>query len=124
MKVKIRQAVMDDWELVYYLRYELDESRENSLSREVPSPDTFRKYFSTVLCQYYIIGNDYGFVKKGQDGMIGIVISRAYRGKGLATYVLDQFLDGRAIIKEDNISSMAAFSKAGFKLWGYYFVKE
>ena len=115
--VSIRRARLDDARFVYDLRF-MDESvKSNCWSQDVPVFDDHLEYFKEHLDEYYIIGNRWGFIRQGIDG-IGIYLSPEYRNRGIGSDVLRNF-KGSATIKMGNLSSFFAFLNAGFKPVGW-----
>ena len=113
--------------------------RKNSFNSEKIELENHKKWFLAGLrnqnCYFYIIREDAGFVgsvrfdlEKENQFIIGIQISKQYRGKGLASEIIEnsslKFLDSKpnskiiANIKEDNVGSLKAFLKVGYKVIG------
>lgn len=117
--------------------------RQNSFNEEKIELENHKKWFLGKLrdtnCYFYIIRENADFVgfirfdlekakEKKDQFIVGIGIVEKYRGKGLASKIINdanlQLLDSRknakiiAHIKENNPSSLKAFLKANYKIIG------
>lgn len=117
--------------------------RQNSFNSEKIELENHKKWFSMKLkdqnCYFYIIRENTDFVgfvrfdlenieEKKDQFIVGIGIVEKYRGRGLASKIIDdaslQLLSSRknaqiiAHIKENNQSSLKAFLKANYKIIG------
>jgi len=117
--------------------------RQNSFNQEKIELINHKKWFLAKLkdsnCYFYIIRENTDFIgfvrfdleklgEKNDQFIVGIGIVQKYRGKGLASKIINdaslQLLDSRknakiiAHIKENNQSSLKAFLKANYKIIG------
>ncbi len=129
----IRNVKENDLEFVFRLSNE-NEARENSFNSELITYKNHKQWFENQLNKnkklFFILeynGLTIGqvrFNKKINYSVIGISVSKNYRGKGFAVeglilacnkYFTEYQLPIYAYIKKNNIASVKAFEKAGFK---------
>lgn len=128
---KIRLADSDDIKKVFELSNDMV-VRENSINQNPIKWDEHVKWFNeTIQSQnvlFYIIETcDSQFIgqvriKKGEENVISISISEKFRGKGLASKILQEsaLMSGlenlTAYIKKENNPSLKSFLNAGYEI--------
>ncbi len=132
--MKFRKAEAED----VFLTYEWATDpvvRQNSFSNNKIDFENHREWFLSKInnrAVLYLIAEDEGesigqlrFRKNADHSVIGVTIAPSKRGKGYGTKILTEGiiectkywnLPVYAFIKIDNIASIKAFEKAGFKL--------
>ena len=133
--LSIREVIEDDTSII--LKWANDPVvRNNSFNSELIEFEQHSKWLASKIKDetafYFICEVDYvsaGLVRFDFDGekyIIGLIVSKEYRGKRFASRFLDiaceelrKVRSNRivAYIKEENIASQKAFEKIGFKLF-------
>jgi RimJ/RimL family protein N-acetyltransferase len=135
--LNIREITKDDINLIYNWSNDLV-VRSQSFNSDPINFDNHVKWFEQKLtsAKSLLFVNEYKgtpvglvrFEKKENHTVLGILLGKDYRGKGLSSimliksskhYFLNNELSILAYIKESNIASVKAFEKAG-----YFFVKN
>lgn len=101
--------------------------RAVSLNNKIIKKADHKQYYIKHIKTFFIIE----YVKKmigvlniQADGYTSIYLDEQFQGKGIAPIALKRFYKLKAIILLDNIYSVKAFMKAGFKMKGFYFEKD
>jgi RimJ/RimL family protein N-acetyltransferase len=142
MQIEFRKPTLQDVDL--YFQWANDEVvRQNSFDQERIVYDDhvawFKRKLTSADCFFYLFVHEkepVGQVRievKPTETVIGISIDSKYRGKGLGATMLEMACTDHfkktssqvinAYIKENNISSIAIFKKAGFKNEEHLIVK-
>ncbi len=144
LQIDLRRATLGDKDIIF--EWANDEIvRKNSFNSECIKYETHSNWYDGKINDkesIYFIGQIQdqliGLVRFDRDNqdmnnvVIGIQIDRHYRGKGLASMLLEkgcnEYLKIKqteiiAYIKEDNLASIRSFEKAGFLFEGYLIIK-
>ncbi|OPG94970.1 hypothetical protein B2I21_29045 [Chryseobacterium mucoviscidosis] len=115
-------------------------TREMSFNSNTISESEHQIWFDKILfsedCYLYIVedalkNNQLGYVRLDQNGIVSISIDKQFRGQGLGSIVLIEFINFvkgislhcnkfTALIKVKNTPSIKSFEKVGFTLKGHY----
>jgi len=123
--ILLRKADMSDADFVYRVRFKDPVVVENSWDGSVVEQYKHLDFFREHVDFYFIIvfdGEDVGFVRD-MNGEVSICLLENFRNKGIGSKVLENFY-GKATIKINNVNSLLAFQKAGFKIVGYILEKK
>ena len=133
LKVDFRTATLNDTRSIYDWAND-DLVRQNSFNSDPIEFEAHNTWFSNKIedqCELFLIGmvedNDAGLIRFSigdEYTVIGISLSKIYRGKNLASklliestkiYFKTNVLPIFAYIKKENIASIQAFKNAGFR---------
>jgi RimJ/RimL family protein N-acetyltransferase len=122
----LRVATADD--LPFLLRLRNDpETRQWSRTTDEISEEAHRDWFETTTDRIFIAENERGdafgtvrFVRHPHELEMGIVIAPEHRGMGRAAEMIqfgvrEAWAPVVAYVREDNLKSLSAFKRAGFK---------
>jgi RimJ/RimL family protein N-acetyltransferase len=123
----LRVATADD--LPFLLRLRNDpETRQWSRTTEEISEAEHRDWFEKTTDRIFVAELDSGderigtvrFVRHPHELEMGIVIAPEHRGKGYAARMISAGIENAwapvvAYVREDNLKSLSAFKRAGFK---------
>ena len=118
----LRQAELEDYKLIYNLRFS-KEAIDNSLTKIKPTLAQHKDWFKNHYQEYKIYQN-IAFLRQEKDGNISIVVDKKHQGKGIATKLLNTIESGKAMILINNTSSLRCFIKGGFNIRGFYLEKN
>jgi len=119
VEMKIRNANIDDMEWIR----KLSNTCLKYMFRDKPiGKIEHEKWFNKNIRDIKVIGNKLGTYWILKD-YITIRLFPKYRNKGIGTEVLKN-INGKSIIFFDNLRSLNAHKKAGFKITGYLMEKN
>lgn len=132
-KFSVRRARRDDMEAIFELSNE-EVVRQHSINSNPIQWSDHQKWFSEkiadVACEFYVVETLDGLfigqvrIEKRDANIISISISKEFRGKRLATPILEKvssmssFQPITAFVKKDNPSSLRSFEHAGYRCAG------
>jgi len=137
-KLTIKLATIDDIKKVFELSNEKI-VRQNSINKEPILWENhqiwFKNRIKSIEEPFYIVELKGEFVAqvrfdKRDDWEISISITPEFRAKGLASQIINQttlksnLTEVVSLIQEDNISSIKAFEKAGYKRFSEIYINE
>jgi len=64
-----------------------------------------------------------GYIRLDRDNFVNIAILKKFQSKGLASDILSKMDNGFAVVFDDNLASIKAFMRAGFKPVGKLYKK-
>jgi len=124
--ITLRNALKSDTRFIYNLRFS-DDCIKVSTTSNKPTYNQHCIYFNEHIDEYKVImvngKMSIGYIRTNKDNEISIALIKEYRNKGIGSLVLKK-INGTATIKKDNLQSINAFEKAGFKLKYYIYEKS